>query len=240
MAVAVATVAATKTARTALLAGATGLVGRELLGLLLADPRYSAVHCVGRRAPAVAHAKLVNHVIDFSNVAQLAALPHCDDIYIALGTTIKVAGSQAAFKAIDHDAVIALAHAQLRIAAAQSVNNNQRIGVVSAMGADAISSVFYNRTKGQMEAAISALGYASVGIARPSLLSGDRAALHQAARVGEQLGLLLMNATRFFIPADYKAIAATDVAKALHRLVTASHSGTRIALSSQLREMAAT
>lgn len=93
VAAAVATVAATKTARTALLAGATGLVGRELLDLLLADPRYSAVHCVGRRAPAVAHAKLVSHVMDFSNAAQLAALPQCDDVYIALGTTIKAAGS---------------------------------------------------------------------------------------------------------------------------------------------------
>lgn len=107
------------------------------------------------------------------------------------------------------------------------------------MGADAASSVFYNRTKGQMEAAISALDYASVSIARPSMLSGDRAALHQAARVGEHIGLLVMNATRFLIPANYKAIAAADVAKALHRMVTTGHSGTRVALSGPLREMAA-
>ncbi len=227
-----------RTHNTALLAGATGLVGRELLQLLLADPRYSAVHCVGRRAPAVQHTKLVAHGVDFANTAQLSALPVCDDVYIALGTTIKVAGSQTAFKAIDYDAVVAIAQENIAQAAINKIAKNCRLGVVSAMGADATSGVFYNRTKGQMEATIISLGYASVSIARPSMLAGDRAALQQTARPAEQLGLKLMGAMGFLIPANYQAIQAADVAQALHRMVTAGHSGTRIALSGQLRDLA--
>jgi uncharacterized protein YbjT (DUF2867 family) len=242
-AAAVATVAATKPPspqRTALLAGATGLVGRELLRLLLADARYSAVHCVGRRAPTLTHPKLAAHVADLSSAAQLDALPVADDVYIALGTTIKVAGSQAAFKAIDLDAVVALAQSNIARAATKDIASSMRLGVVSAMGADAQSSVFYNRTKGQMEAAVAQLGYASVSIARPSMLAGDRASLQQTARPGEQIGLKLMGALQFLIPANYQAIEAADVASALHRMVTHGTSGTRVALSGELRDLAQT
>ncbi len=229
----------TNDSRTALLAGSTGLVGRELLQLLLADARYSAVHCVGRRAPAVTHAKLVAHVVDFTNAAQLATLPKCDDVYIALGTTIKVAGSQAAFKAVDYDTFVALAQANTAQAAINNIATIQRLGVVSAMGADATSRVFYNRTKGQMEAAVAHLGYASVSIVRPSLLAGDRSALKQTARPGEQIGLKLMRAFSFAIPANYRAVEAADVARALHRMVTQGRSGTQIALSGELQPLAA-
>jgi uncharacterized protein YbjT (DUF2867 family) len=225
--------------RTALLAGATGLVGRELLQLLLNDARYSAVHCVGRRAPAAAHPKLVVHTVaNLADPAQLAALPAADDIYITLGTTIKVAGSQAAFKAIDYDAVVALAQQNIAQAASKNIASDMRLGVVSAMGADPKSSVFYNRAKGEMEAAIRQLGYASVNIARPSMLAGDRAALAQVARPGEQIGLKLMTALSFLIPANYKAIEAADVAAALHRMVTQGSSGVHIALSGQLHQWA--
>jgi uncharacterized protein YbjT (DUF2867 family) len=224
--------------RTALLAGATGLVGRELLQQLLADPRYSTVHCVGRRAPAVVHAKLVAHIADFANAAQLATLPVCDDVYITLGTTIKVASVQTAFKAVDYDAVVALAQSNIAQAATKNVANTMRLGVISAMGANTKSSVFYNRTKGQMEAAVAKLGYASVNIARPSMLAGNRDALQQAKRPGEQIGLKVMHALDFLIPVNYKAIEAADVAKALHRMVTQGGQGTRIALSGELRSMA--
>jgi uncharacterized protein YbjT (DUF2867 family) len=225
--------------RTALLAGSTGLVGRELLALLLADSRYSTVHCVGRRAPAVTHPKLVAHTVgNMADPAQLSALPKADDVFIALGTTIKVAGSQAAFKAVDYDAVVALALTNIAEAATNSGARDMRIGVVSAMGADAKSGVFYNRTKGEMEAALSHLGYASVSIARPSMLAGDRASLAQPARPGEQIGLKLMGAINFLIPANYKAIEAADVAAALHKMVALGASGTRVALSGELRDLA--
>lgn len=218
--------------RSALLVGATGLVGGELLKLLLADSRYTRVHTVGRRSPTVTHAKLTALVVDMANPLQLSALPIMDDVYCALGTTIKVAGSQAAFKAIDLDAVVAVAKA------ARQMNNAARLGVVSAMGADTKSSVFYNRIKGEMEAAVSLLGFDSVSIARPSILAGDRDSLKQASRPGEQIGLKLMAAVSFLIPANYKAIQAIDVAHALHRMVTEGQAGVRIAMSAELQALA--
>ena len=221
-----------KSTRSALLLGATGLVGGELLKMLLADPRYASVHTAGRRAPAVAHPKLTAHVVDLSDKFQIAQLPPVNDVYCALGTTIKVAGSQAAFKAIDLDAVVSVANA------AAGANRATRIGVVSAMAADTKSGVFYNRIKGEMEAAVAKLGYESVSIARPSMLAGDRESLNQASRLGEQIGLKLMTAVNFLIPANYKAINATDVARALHRMVTEGHAGVRIVMSGELTELA--
>jgi uncharacterized protein YbjT (DUF2867 family) len=223
------------TPRNALLAGATGLVGGALLDLLLADPRYGGVHCIGRRAPALQHPKLTFHKLDFADAtlaARFTALPAIHDVYCALGTTIKVAGSQAAFKAVDLDAVVAVAKA------ARLANKAVRLGVVSAMAADPKSGVFYNRIKGEMEAAVATLGFESVSIARPSMLAGDRDSLKQASRPGEQIGLKLMAAVNFLIPANYKAIDATDVARALHRMVTEGQSGVRIAMSGELAALA--
>ncbi|OYU41721.1 MAG: nucleoside-diphosphate sugar epimerase, partial [Burkholderiales bacterium PBB4] len=132
---------ATKQGRVVLMAGATGLVGREILNLLLADKTVGSVHCLGRRAPDIQHAKLSFLAVDFS---ALPALPKADECFIALGTTIKVAGSQAAFRAIDLDAVGKLALAAKRAGVT-------KVGVVSAMGANTQSRVFYNRIKGEME-----------------------------------------------------------------------------------------
>ncbi len=219
----------------ALLAGATGLVGRELLALLLADSTYSAVHCIGRRASQVTHAKLTTHIVDFDN---LSVLPVCDDVFIALGTTIKAAGSQAAFKKVDLDAFLAIVSvARSYYATKNRAFNGQCLGVVSAMGADAQSSVFYNRTKGQMEDAVSQAGFASVSIARPSMLAGDRASLAQAPRLGEQIGLKAMQALSFLIPADYKAIDAAQVARALLHAVKSGKPGSTAYSSGQLRNM---
>ena len=129
----------TKSSCVALLAGATGLVGQEVLKLLLADPSYSAIHIVGRRAPDVQHPKLKAHI---ATSFTKWACPAVDDVFIALGTTIKVAGSQAAFKAIDGDAVVAIAKAAKAAGAS-------RLAVVSAMGASVKSGVFYNQEIGR-------------------------------------------------------------------------------------------
>lgn len=165
------------TSRSALIAGATGLVGRELLPMLLASPQYVQVHALLRRAlPELTSAgKLHTRVVDF---ARLPALPPVDDVFITLGTTIKVAGSQAAFRAVDFDAVVNTARAAREAGAT-------RLGVVSALGANARSSVFYNRVKGEMQDAVAALGFESVVIVQPSLLVGDREKLGQPARPGE-------------------------------------------------------
>jgi uncharacterized protein YbjT (DUF2867 family) len=195
--------------RTALLAGATGLVGRGILAGLLADPQVAAVHTLGRRPPAATHPKLTHHQVDF---ASLPALPPVDEAYLALGTTIKVAGSQKAFRAIDFDANLAVARAAHAAGA-------KRLGLVSAMGADAHSAVFYNRVKGELEEALATLGYEGIVIARPSFLAGDRASLGQPVRSGETLALRISRWLRPVIPANYRSIHAGDVAGALLRAV---------------------
>jgi len=210
--------------RVALLAGATGLVGREILAALLADESYLAVHGIGRRPVANTHPKLTFHVVDF---AALPALPAVDDVFIALGTTIKVAGSQRAFRAVDFDAVMAVA------TAARSAGAS-RLGIVSAMGANATSRIFYNRVKGEMEDAVSSLGYESLVFARPSMLIGDRASLGQPERKGEKLALIFMRFAAV-IPANYRAIEAARVARALVHAVKTSEKGKRILLSGEMQ-----
>ncbi len=211
--------------RVILLAGATGLVGREVLRLLLADDRVTAVYCLGRRPPQVPHAKSVFMAVDFS---ALPALPKADECFIALGTTIKVAGSQAAFRAFDLDAVVSLALAAKRAGV-------KKMGVVSAMGANTQSRVFYNRIKGEMEINLARMGFKSLVIARPSLIDGDRAALNQAGRTGEGLGLVMARGLRPFIPANYRSILATDVAKALVDAVNVGAPGVETLMSGAMQ-----
>src|SRR4029453_7197705 len=152
--------------------------GRALLPMLLASKYYQRVHVLLRRTPPdiKASAKLRIHQVDFARLP--AEFPKVDDVFIALGTTIKVAGSEAAFREVDFDFVVNTARAA-RAAGAR------RLAVVSALGADAKSRIFYNRIKGEMQVAIAQLGYESVVIAQPSMLLGDRAALKQPARMGE-------------------------------------------------------
>jgi uncharacterized protein YbjT (DUF2867 family) len=185
-------------ARVALVAGATGLVGQEILATLLADKSYSAVHCVGRRALAQKHPKLTSHVVD---LAALQGLPQVDDCFIALGTTIKVAGSQEAFRAIDLQAVEA-------VALAAKASGATKLGVVSAMGANSHSSVFYNRIKGEMELSLARMGFKSLVIARPSLIDGDRSATwQQAGRIRRRHGPGAGAWTGHrLLPANYRAI----------------------------------
>ena len=207
-----------------MVAGATGLVGQAVLARLLADKSYDAVHAVGRRAPDQQHPKLVLHITkSLSDIT----LPPVDDVFIALGTTIKVAGSASAFRAVDFDAVVAVARAA-RIAGAS------RLGVVSAMGADSQSKVFYNRVKGEMELAVAGLGFDAVVVARPSLLAGNRDALKQPGRVAEKMSLFAINLFKFLVPANYQPVEADHVAMSLVEAVQAAHTGTRVLLSSEL------
>lgn len=191
--------------RTVIIAGATGLVGREILDGLLADDTVAAVHSLGRRPLAIQHPKLRSIVVNFTD---LPTLPPADEVYLALGTTIKVAGSQDAFRAVDYDANLAVAKAALSAGA-------KRVGLVSAMGADAGSKVFYSRVKGDLESALTHMPFEGLVIARPSLLVGDREAAGQPVRRGEKLGFALSKTLGFLIPANYKPIAAKAVAKAL-------------------------
>ena len=141
--------------RKVLLAGATGLVGGLILQALLADAAVAEVHALSRRDLGIAHPKLRVHLVDFK---QLPELPAVDEVYLALGTTIKVAGSQAAFRAVDLEANLAVARAAFAAGA-------RRVGLVSAAAANAKSSVFYNRVKGELEDALKAMNFGALVIA---------------------------------------------------------------------------
>ena len=203
--------------RSALLVGATGLVGRELLPLLLDNARYARVQVLVRPASQQLkpHPKLTVHGVDFSHLQ--GDLGKIDDAYIALGTTLKAAGSNAAFREVDFDYVLASARAAKAAGA-------HRIAVVSALGADPSSRVFYSRVKGETEAAIQDLGFDSVVFAQPSLLLGDRSALGQAPRSGEVWATRLLGPVMGLVPKGVRPIQARAVAQAM---VTATLTGTR-------------
>jgi uncharacterized protein YbjT (DUF2867 family) len=222
--------------RTVLLAGASGLVGRELLAGLLADDSVAAVHSLGRRDVELSHPKLTQHRVEYSKAAStgsgqaLPALPGVGEAFIALGTTIKVAGSQEAFRAVDHDAILA-------VAGAAKAAGATRLGVVSAMGADKGSAIFYNRVKGETEDALAALGFDTLVIARPSFLVGDREALGQPVRGGEKLAQRVSRLFAPFIPDNFKSIDAALVARALLDAVPRLR-GRHVLLSGAMRKAA--
>jgi uncharacterized protein YbjT (DUF2867 family) len=221
-------VTAAPSSRTALLAGASGLIGRALLPMLLASPHYGHVHVLVRRTvPGLKNdARSTVHVVDFADFAQ--PLPAVDDVYIALGTTIKVAGSEQAFRQVDFEFVVDTARAARSAGAT-------RLAVVSALGADAKSRVFYSRVKGEMEAAIAQLGFETVVIAQPSLLMGDRVALGQPERKGEVLATKLLGPMMWMVPRSIRPIAADTVASAMLTATLAGVPGVQHLSSARMR-----
>lgn len=220
-----------KRSRTALVVGASGLVGRELLRQLAAhDSGYTSVHALVRRPIEPAPRSVQMQVVDFSHLPP--ALPAADELYCALGTTIKVAGSKEAFRAVDFDAVVDSA----RAAQAAGV---KRMAVVSALGADARSRVFYNQIKGEMEAALRALRFERLVIARPSLLSGAREALGQAPRLAEQLSLTLLRPFGGLLPASIRPIDASVVARAMCVALGADGPAAQVIESAALQRLGA-
>ncbi|APX74890.1 Uncharacterised protein [Achromobacter insolitus] len=195
--------------RKVLLAGASGLVGGRILQALLMDRTVAKVHALGRRALPVSHPKLQVHVVDFGN---LPVLPPADEVYLALGTTIKVAGSQEAFRAVDLSANLATARAAYAAGA-------RRAGLVSAVGANSQSSVFYNRVKGELEDALKALGLTALVIAQPSLLLDYREGLQQPPRIGERIAIPIAKLLAPLLPGAYRPVRAEAVAQALVKTV---------------------
>ncbi|MCM2478318.1 NAD(P)H-binding protein [Serpentinimonas maccroryi] len=191
--------------RKVLLAGATGLIGGLLLQGLLAHPAVTEVHALVRRPMDAWHAKLHLHQVDFT---ALAALPEVDEVYLALGTTIRLAGSQAAFRAVDLHANLAVAEAAVKAGA-------RRVGLVSAAGASSNSAVFYNRVKGELEDALKAMELDALVIARPSLLLDSRAHLGQAPRLAEKLSIPIGRLIAPWVPGAYRPVYAQSVSTAL-------------------------
>jgi uncharacterized protein YbjT (DUF2867 family) len=210
----------------ALLVGATGLVGSRVLGLLLEDPAYAVVHALGRRPTGLAHPKFSERVVDFDRL-DAAAMPAVDDVFCCLGTTIKAAGSQEKFRAVDYTAVLNVARLALGAGASQFL-------LVTAMGANPSSRVFYNRVKGEIEDAVRGLGYKSVCIFRPSFLKGER----KQSRAGEQIALATLTRLPFLLPKKYRPVADVAVARALVDAAKRAEPGAHIVESDAIQRFA--
>ncbi|HAU5563725.1 TPA: nucleoside-diphosphate sugar epimerase [Serratia fonticola] len=215
--------------RVVLLAGASGLVGGHILQLLLNNSEVSCVHALTRRPLRVSHPKLQVHLVDFTSLPQL---PHAHEAYLALGTTIKVAGSKEAFRAVDFEANLAVAQAAM-------LAGVSRIGLVSAGAANAKSSMFYTRVKGELEEALTALPLTTLVIARPSLLLDYRTGLGQPLRLGELISIPLAKLLSPILPAAYKPVRALAVARALTLKVPVT-AGVVVLPSNQLIELGVT
>ena len=218
--------------RTALLLGATGLVGRHTLARLAADARWTRVVTLDRRPVPRASATHAPTVVDFDRLDDIdPALWACDTVFCALGTTIRTAGSRAAFRRVDLDIPVHAARLARSHGATQML-------LVSALGADAGSRIFYNRVKGEAEAAVQDAGFASVGIVRPSLLTGDRT----ETRRGEQIGEAVLGALRPLLVGPLRNLrptAADDVAACLVALAAAQRPGVTVAEPEAIRAWAA-
>lgn len=193
------------TGNVAVLIGATGLVGNSLLQLLLADKRFSKVVVLGRRSLMLEDAKLTEYVIDFDQPEKWVGLVHGDVAFSCLGTTIRTAGSKEAQYKVDYTY-------QLRFAQAAKQNGVPIYGLVSAAGANARSSNFYTRIKGELDNAVSALGFQQTIIVRPGFLKG----LRREFRLGEVIAQPLLEVFKF-IPGlrKFRPIDCWIVAKAL-------------------------
>jgi len=206
--------------RSVMVLGATGLVGRECLRLLLDDPNVARVVALTRRPLTdVVSTKLRVEIVDFDRLASRAELFDVDQIFCALGTTIKQAGSQDAFRRVDFEYPLAAA----RLGAERGA---QHFLLVSAVGASVESKIFYNRVKGELEDALRTLPYRSVTIVRPSLLVGDRREFRLGEQIAKRVGWLA--------PGKYKPVSATRVAEALVSAARDDTPGMRIIESNEI------
>lgn len=202
--------------RTVLLLGATGLIGRHTLPLLLADETVGKVLVLARRPTGVAHAKLEEQPFDFTRVRPV------DQVICALGTTMRVAKTKETFREVDHDYPL-LAAKRFRETARHYI-------LVSSAGANPDARFFYPRVKGETERDLIAVGYPSTTILRPSFLTGDR----DEFRLGEQIVTRL----GWLMPRSMKPIAAETVALAIAALAREQRPGVQILESAAIAEAA--
>lgn len=210
----------------ALIAGATGLIGSNLLSLLLVDDTYEVVNSISRRTSGIQHKKLNETICSFDKMDDFADRIKGNDVFICLGSTLNRAGSKEAFKRIDYTYPLRFAEIALN-------NGAKQISFVSALGANNSSWFFYNRVKGELEQAISELQYDTINILRPSLLLGDR----EETRIVENIAANFYNALgwAFIGPIKkYKAIDSKKVALAMNKIARSSTSGIKIFNSNEI------
>ena len=198
----------------AIVAGATGLIGQQLVRQLSADGAWREVRALARGAlpPGLTAAGVAPIAVDYARLEPPPAWAQADQVFCALGSTIRQAGSQEAFRKVDFDYPVALARAARSLGARHFL-------LVSALGAAAGSSVFYSRVKGEVEAAIIALGFRSVTIARPSLLLG-RVPPRRTEALGARVG--------FLVPPRWRPVQAASVARRLIEAAKRDAPGVRI------------
>jgi len=211
--------------KTALLCGATGLVGSRCLDLLLADPYYGKVVVLTRRSlgSVVSNPKLDQRIVDFEQLGSFMGGLRVDHVLSALGTTIAKAGSQDAFRRVDYDYPLAIARAALAAGA-------QHLVLVSSLGADPAGRVFYLKVKGELEKAILELGFRGVTFLRPSLLLGER----KEPRLAEQFYEVLLRAA----PKRYRGVQAEVVARAMVESAKSERPGCEILESPEIASFA--
>jgi uncharacterized protein YbjT (DUF2867 family) len=209
--------------KTALIAGSTGLVGAQLLQLLLDSHRYDKVIAITRKELRTHH-KLIQHLNNGENLI-LDPTWRIDDVYCCLGTTIAKARSKEKFYQVDFTYPYDLAKGSQELGARQFL-------IVTALGAQKKSPVYYNRVKGEIEEALSKLGFNSLHILRPSLLLGDR----NEKRTGEEAAKIFYRIFGFIIPKKYKAIDAAKVARAMLHFASMDKQGEFIHESEELQD----
>lgn len=211
--------------KTALIAGSTGLIGDQLLQLLLNDAYYSTVKAISRKPLDIVHPKLENIVADLSTLSEQYDQLKADDVFCCLGTTIKQAGSKEAFRKVDYDYPLELARLTKNQGASQYL-------IITALGSDAKSGIFYNRVKGEVEKALEVVGFQCYHIFRPSLLLGERS----EKRTGEGAAAAVYTALGFLIPLKYKAIESDKVARGMLHFAKQHSRGTFIHESKELQQ----
>lgn len=215
--------------KTALLLGATGLVGGECLRRLISDDDYGRIIVLTRTPlPAtISSPKIESHVISFDRIDNYRHLLKADYVFCALGSTIKKAGTKEQFYKVDFTYIheIAKGYAQ---------RGTGHFLLVSSMGANVHSWIFYSRVKGELEQALQKLPFASLSIFRPSLILGNR----KEYRLKEEISKQAARIFAFVMPRKYQPIEAADIAKAMLKVARASPAGLRIYESDEIQNMA--
>ena len=215
--------------KTALIVGASGLVGKQCLYRLLEEKEYLKVIALVRKEMNVKHHKLEQVIVNFDEMNKYSDYMKADDVYCCLGTTIGVAKTQENFRKVDYDYPLKVAEFALRNGAVQYL-------LISALGASKTSTIFYSRVKGELEESIAKIGYSSFHIFRPSMLLGDR----KEFRLGELIGKGVMKAIGFLLIgplAKYKAIEGIIVAKAMVKTALKNETGIHFHESDEIRKI---
>lgn len=216
--------------KTALIIGSTGLIGSHLLDLLLESTEYGKVITFVKRDSGIQHPKLEQHIIDFDKPETYKELVAGDDFFCSIGTTIKNAGSQDAFKKVDFGY-------PKEFAAIALLNNVKQFFLISSLDALSTSSNFYLKTKGEIEDFLKKSSFETIVILRPSLLLGNR----KEFRLGEKIGAFFMKLFSFAFTGKikkYKPIQSEAVAKAMFDIAQKNYKGFHIIESDEIQEIA--